>query len=355
MDKKTRLTKTFDLEMPDRPPIMGGWLAAPNHVQTLTGCTEDEYYDDPFTWGVKAEQILGSDGAVGIFEPISRGEYRVVDGQAMEERDHMPMEVVVADIEALPTSQEQFDAFDEDMAYAEFLAELKDKQARLGDILWCPSDWYLIPKAISGWEYGYENAMLLIALYPELARKFIDYGVGVGRRIAILRARAIREGLLPRAVFTGEDLCDQRGPMVSPDFLRREYFPKLEYVLEPLVEAGAQLVWHCDGNYQALIDDVLACGIGGLQGFQRECGMDLEWIVDKRTRNGDPLLIFGPMSVTRTLPHGTPDDVRAEVEWAMNVCRDKASLVIFTANTLTPDIPLENVQTLWQTVQDSRW
>ena len=195
------------------------------------------------------------------------------------------------------------------MAYAEFLAELQDKQARLGDILWCPSDWYLIPKAISGWEYGYENAMLLIALYPDLARKFIDYGVGVGRRIAILRARAIREGLLPRAVFTGEDLCDQRGPMVSPDFLRREYFPKLEYVLEPLVEAGAQLVWHCDGNYQALVDDVLACGIGGLQGFQRECGMDLEWIVDKRTRNGDPLLIFGPMSVTKTLPHGTPDDV----------------------------------------------
>ena len=334
---------------------MGGWLAAPNHVQTLTGCTEDEYYDDPFSWGVKAEKILGSDGVVGIFEPISRGEYRVVDGQAMKERDNMPLETALAEIQALSTSQEQLEAFDEDVAYAEFIAELQDKQARLGDILWCPSDWWLTPRAISGWEYGYENAMLIIALYPEVARKFIDYGVGFARQISILRARAIREGLLPRAVLTGEDLCDQRGPMVSPDFLRREYFPKVEYVLEPLVEAGAQLVWHCDGNYQSLVDDVLACGIGGLQGFQRECGMDLEWIVDKRTRTGDPLLIYGPMSVTKTLPHGTPDDVRAEVEWAMNVCRDKASLVIITSNTLTPDIPLENIQTLWQTVQDSRW
>ncbi len=47
-----------------------------------------------------------------------------------------------------------------------------------------------------------------------------------------------------------------------------------------------------------------------LQGFQRECGMELEWIRDLRTRNGDPLLIFGAMSVTETLPHGTPQEVR---------------------------------------------
>ena len=355
MDKRTRLTKAFDLEWPERPPIMGGWLAAPEHIQSLTGCSEDEYWDDPFAWGVKAEQLLGSDGVIDIFTPVTRGEFRIVDGQIMEERDHMSLEDVLTDIEALPSSHDQLKAFDEAAAYAVFISEYQTKQARLGDLLYCPADWYLIPKAIPGWEYGYESAMLVIGLYPDHARKFIDFGVGRGRQLAILRARGIREGLLPRAVFTGEDLCDQRGPMVSPDFLRREYFPQLEYVLEPLVEAGAQVVWHCDGNYRMLLDDVLACGIGGLQGFQRECDMDLEWIVDKRTRDGDPLLIFGPMSVTKTLPQGTPEDVSAEVRWAMDVCRDKASLVFFTSNTLTPDIPLENIQTLWQTVQESRW
>jgi hypothetical protein len=210
----------------------------------------------------------------------------------------------------------------------------------------------LIPKAIPGWEYGYENAMLIIGLYPDHARKYIDYGLGRGRIHAILRARAIREGLLPRAIFTGEDLCDQRGPMVSPAFLRQEYFPKVEYMLEPLLAVGARIVWHCDGNYTRLLDDVLATGVNGLQGFQRECDMDLEWIVQKRDRNGDPLLIFGPMSVTRTLPQGTPEDVHAEVEWAINTCQDQASLVFFTSNTLTPDIPLKNIRALWDTVMN---
>ena len=355
MDKKTRLTKTFDLALADRPPIMGGWLAAPNHIQTLTGCSEDEYWDAPFAWGVKAEQKLGSDGVIDIFAPVTRGEFRVVDGQIMEERDSMSLETVLADIDSLPSSAEQLDLFDEDAAYIQFIAAHQAKQAQLGDLLYCPSDWYLIPKAIPGWEYGYENAMLIIGMYPDRARKFIDFGVGRGRQLAILRARAIREGILPKAVFTGEDLCDQRGPMVSPKFLREEYFPKVEFVLEPLLQAGAKIVWHCDGNYTRLLDDVLATGVNGLQGFQSECDMDLEWIVEKRARNGDPLLIYGPMSVTKTLPHGTPQDVKAEVDWAMNVCRDKASLVYFTSNTLVPDIPLENIQTLWETVLESRW
>ncbi len=55
MNKKTRLETTFNLETPDRPPIMGGWLAAPNHIQTLTGCSADEYWDDPCRGRMGAE------------------------------------------------------------------------------------------------------------------------------------------------------------------------------------------------------------------------------------------------------------------------------------------------------------
>jgi uroporphyrinogen-III decarboxylase len=77
--------------------------------------------------------------------------------------------------------------------------------------------------------------------------------------------------------------------------------------------------------------------------------------VERRTRDEEPLLIFGPMQVTTTLPLGTPQEVRAEVERAMRVCRDKASLVFFTSNTINPDVPLENIRTFWDTVLASRW
>ena len=114
-------------------------------------------------------------------------------------------------------------------------------------------------------------------------------------------------------------------------------------------------MWHCDGNYRPLLPDVLACGVAGLQGFQTECGMDLEWIVDLKTRAADPLLIFGAMSVTKTLPYGTPEDVRAEVRRTMESRRERAGLVFFTSNTITPDVSLENVRAFWEAVLGSRW
>jgi hypothetical protein len=355
MSKRIRLTQAFDLKHPDRPPILGGWLAAPEHIQTLTGCTEDAYWSDPFHWGLEAERILGSDGVVGIFTPVARGAYRCVDGHILEQRAAHTVESLLAEIEALPEPENLEASFDKESAYAEFLNEFKARQAQCGDVVWCPADWDVIPRGLWYGEYGYETSMTTLALYPDRYRKLIQVSATEARQRATLRARAIREGISPRAFLTGEDLCSQQGPMVSPEFLRREYFPLLEYALEPLLEVGARLVWHCDGNYRSLLDDVLACGIAGLQGFQRECGMGLEWIVDLRTREGDPLIIFGPMQVTTTLPHGTPDDIRAEVHQAIDVCRDKASLVFFVSNTIIPDTPLENVRAYWETVLNSSW
>ncbi|MFN2132857.1 MAG: uroporphyrinogen decarboxylase family protein [Anaerolineae bacterium] len=355
LDSRTRLQLAFDLERPDRPPILGGWLAAPAHIQALTGCSEDQYWDDPFHWGLAAERVLGSDGVIGVFQPIARGGYRCVDGQVLQQRAAYTLDAVVREIEAMPEPEEVKAAFDEERAYAELVQELGLRRVQCGDVLWCPADWSLIPKALWYHEYGHENALSLVALYPEVHRKLLRVSAVRARQHALLRARAMRAGLHPRAILCGEDLCTQRGPMVSPDLLRREYFPLLEYALEPVLAAGARVVWHCDGDYRPLLDDVLACGIGGLQGFQRECGMDLEWIVDLQTRTGEPLLIFGPLSVTTTLPHGTPEDVRAEVCRAMDLCRDSASLVFFTSNTITPDVPLENIRAYWSAVLDSHW
>lgn len=355
MDKKTRLRLAFDLETPDRPPILGGWLAAPDHIQALTGCSDDDYWADPLRWGIEAERVLGSDGAVTIFVPTQRGGYRCVDEHVLAERGAYTLDAVATEIRALADPDQVRDEWDEERAYRQFLADFGDWQKRLGGVVWCPADWDMIPMALWYARFGYENALLLPSVFPDLHRKLMRFSAERGRHRCQLRARAIREGLHPRAILSGEDLCSQRGPMISPDFLRREYFPLLEYAIEPLVSVGAKIVWHCDGDVRPILDDVLACGIGGLQGFQRECGMELEWIVKRRTRRGERLVIYGPLEVTTTLPLGTPADVRAEVRQAMVTCRDEASLVFFTSNTINPDVPLENVRAFWDEVQSSVW
>lgn len=355
MNKRERLQSAFALQQPDRPPILGGWLAAPNLIQALTGCTAQQYYADPRTWDIRAEKILDSDGMVDMVVPAAGDEYRIVDHQTLADRAAYTLDSMLAEIQALPDVDQIRAEFDEEKAYAEYKREFLHWQERMGEVVWCPADWSILPTALWYSTYGYENALTGLAANLDIYRKLILTSAEKGRLRSGLLARAYREGLHPGAVLTGEDICSQQGPMVSPKFLQREYWHLVEYAFEPLYEAGIKVVWHCDGNVRPILADVLAIGAGGLQGFQKECGLDLEWIADLRTRRGDPLLIFGPMQVTSTLPFGTPEDVRGEVRRAMELCRDKASLVFFTSNTITIDTPLENLQAYWRAVQESRW
>lgn len=106
--------------------------------------------------------------------------------------------------------------------------------------------------------------------------------------------------------------------MISVDFMERYYAPQLRYGLEPLLEAGCRPVWHCDGDMRLLLDVLIDAGVKGLQGFQPECGMVLEELVTRRTRDGEPLVIFG------TVADG---DCTACIRWGARSCGSCADRV----------------------------
>jgi hypothetical protein len=80
--------------------------------------------------------------------------------------------------------------------------------------------------------------------------------------------------------------------------------------------------------------------------------MTIEYVVTRRTREGGKLLIFGPLAVTTELPVDDPATIRRKVRHAIDVCRDNADLVLFTANTTNPDVPLDNLLAMYDAVID---
>ena len=58
------------------------------------------------------------------------------------------------------------------------------------------------------------------------------------------------------------------------------------------------------------MDDIVECGVDVLDPFQSEA-MDI-WALRKTYRG--KLAFWGGFSVQKTMPYGTPDDVRAETE-----------------------------------------
>jgi hypothetical protein len=140
-------------------------------------------------------------------------------------------------------------------------------------------------------------------------------------------------------------MADSRGTLVRIEVLDRIWFPHFSRSLQPLLKTPVRLIWHCDGNLMAMVPRLLDAGLHGFQGFQYEDGMDYPAICRMRTREGEALIIKAGVSVTRTLPLGTPADVRRELEWLVRN-GPPSGLFLGASSSIAPGVPWENLATL---------
>jgi len=193
--------------------------------------------------------------------------------------------------------------------------------------------------------YGYANYFMAYALYPEIIERGFRIHADTAEVYNRIAARAIIEGGLPRLVRLDHDMADSRGTLVDVKTLDKLWFPHFARAIKPFLDAGIRLIWHCDGNLMEMVPRLLEAGLGGFQGFQYEDGMDYEKTCGMKMRNGDDLFIVAGVSVTRTLPHGKPADVKRQMDWLVEK-GPKVGLMLGCSSSIAPGVPLENMKTL---------
>jgi len=193
--------------------------------------------------------------------------------------------------------------------------------------------------------YGYENYLTAYLVYPEVMETDFSLQADLAEKQNAIGARAVVEGALPRLLRSDHDMADSRGTLVDVQSLDRLWFPHFERAVKPLLNAGIRLIWHCDGSLMEMMPRLIEAGIGGFQGFQYEDDMDYERICRMKGRNGDPLLIWAGVSVTRTLPFGTPQDVRDELDWLVRTGPSRG-LFLGASSSIVPGTPRQNIETL---------
>jgi uroporphyrinogen-III decarboxylase len=97
-----------------------------------------------------------------------------------------------------------------------------------------------------------------------------------------------------------------------------------------------------------VLDDLVEIGFDIINPVQPEC-MDLP---ELKRRYGAKLTLHGTISAQRTLPFGTPQDVRAEVLERIETCGYNGGLVLAPNNNVQQDVPMENLLALYQTVKE---
>jgi len=193
--------------------------------------------------------------------------------------------------------------------------------------------------------YGYENYFMAYALYPEIIEKHFSLQADLALLNNQAAARAYIEGNLPPLYRLDYDMADSRSTLVNIESLDKIWFPHFARCLKPMLRTKVKMIWHCDGNLMQMVPRLLEAGIKGFQGFQYEDGMDYEKICAMKTKDGDDLIIIGGVSVTTTLPMGTPDDVKKEMSWLVEN-GPKTGLFLGCSSSIAPGVSWKNIQAL---------
>jgi uroporphyrinogen decarboxylase len=364
MTPRDRILMTLRHERPDRPPT-DGWFHAVIMQRLKEHYATTEWADVLCHLGVEGWNPThlavafpefereaharpgGRDGprAIWLDERTYRDAWGVTnrfgEGDWYEERVAGPLDdaLSVEDIEAYAFPEA--DRVEVPQDYAAGIARAKRNDCFTSGIIPNPyrQAWTL---------RGMDNVLMDYLINPEMLNRLYD------------KLYALYQGMAVRMVEAGVDMISIIGDIamqdriiMGPDAWRRVDKPRLTALMDACRAVNPDIYFfvHSDGNILDVMDDLVEMGFDVINPIQPEC-MDP---VEVKCRWGNRITLHGGVSLQRTLPNGTPDEVRAEVEELIRNCGYDGGLVVFPSNVIQPDTPVENVVACFHAARDFRW
>jgi uroporphyrinogen decarboxylase len=152
--------------------------------------------------------------------------------------------------------------------------------------------------------------------------------------------------------FTADDIGGQNGLLISlptwEQFIK-PYHQRLNHVIH---EFGVKVIYHTDGAVMKAVPGLIDMGIDVLQALQFSAkGMDAQAL---KTMAGEQLCFEGGVSVQTTLPFGSPEDVRREVEMLISTLGKDGGYVLGPSHAIQAGTPAENIYAMFETALNYR-
>ncbi len=141
-------------------------------------------------------------------------------------------------------------------------------------------------------------------------------------------------------IWLGDDVGTQRGMLISPDLWRKYLKPRMAIICSELKRLNPNIfiAYHSDGNIEPIIDDLVEIGIDVLNPVQPKAMNP----VALKKRYGSKLSFWGTIDEQETLPFGTPETVRREVQERIQSLAPGGGFIIAPTHHVQLDTPLEN-------------
>ncbi|MDD3503909.1 MAG: uroporphyrinogen decarboxylase family protein [Eubacteriales bacterium] len=145
----------------------------------------------------------------------------------------------------------------------------------------------------------------------------------------------------------GEDYGNQNGLMISPDFFDKYFAEYIREFISLAHKHGARAMLHSCGSCHDLITRLIDLGLDILEVIQVDAAkMD---ITKLHNEFYGKINFCGSISVQSTLPHGTPDQVRAEVQLRKKLF-SSGGMIIAPTHDIQVGTPTENILAMYEEI-----
>jgi uroporphyrinogen decarboxylase len=196
---------------------------------------------------------------------------------------------------------------------------------------------------------GFANWLVQLKVNSEFCEALLDRSLDIQLSMAEETLKAVGDSV--DILYLADDYGMQTGPLISPELFRRIFKPRMARLIQFLRERSrARIAFHSCGSVYAFIPDFIEVGVEILNPVQGSAAdMDTARL---RREFGHRLVFWGAVDSQQVLPHGTPVEVRAEVERRV---RDLGhGFIPYSVHNIQAEVPPENILAMVDAIRTSR-
>ena len=193
-----------------------------------------------------------------------------------------------------------------------------------------------LPFKVAWFMRGFENYLCDMMIDPGFARELSQRNAAYEKEKGM---RFIQAGVDILGIYG--DISMQDRMLVNPEAWREIEKPIMADMISGFKAQNPDIIifYHSDGDLSEVMPDLIEIGVSMINPIQPEC-MDVAKV---KRDYGDKITLHGTVSIQKTLPNGTVEDVRNEIKDRITYCGENGGLVICPANHVQNDTPLENL------------
>lgn len=190
---------------------------------------------------------------------------------------------------------------------------------------------------------GMENVLMAMVSEPKFVHQLMD-------RILECNLKIIEKScsLDIDAMMFGDDWGQQTGVMMGAQRWREFIKPRIKQMYDLTKSHGKRVIIHCCGKVDEIFPDLIEVGVDLFNPFQPEV-MD---VFEMKKIYGDRLSFYGGISIQKTLPYGTTQQVKDETHRLLDEVGLGGGYVAAPSHTIPGDAKPENIAAMIEVLKN---